>query len=277
MEPNVHPRPLSSGAPRHLEGTPAKAEDHPPEIIPGGAGEPAAPAGLSEPGASGFSRSRPREYAEAILVAVVFALFARTFLFQAFQVPTSSMEKNILVGDHLIVNKFLFAPHRENFLSRLLPYRPVRRGDVLVFKFPEDPRRDFVKRAVALPGETVEIRDKVVYVEGAAQTEPRTYHADERIWPDDPALPDSYRRRDQARPFTVPPASYFALGDNRDNSYDSRFWGPVSATNLKGRAVFVYWSFPLQPSAQRSVKEVFSIALNFFRRTRWERTLMPVK
>jgi signal peptidase I len=222
-------------------------------------------------------RSRAREYAEAILVAVIFALFARTFLFQAFQVPTSSMEKTVLVGDHLLVNKFIFAPHKEGFLSRLLPYRHVRRGDVIVFKFPDDPRRDFIKRTVALPGETVEIRDKVVYIEGSPLEEPRAYHSDERVWADEPEVPESYRRRDQARPFTVPPDSYFALGDNRDESSDSRFWGPVPASYLKGRALFVYWSFPLEPSAHRSVRELLSIALNFFRRTRWDRTLLPVR
>jgi signal peptidase I len=229
------------------------------------------------PEQSAGPRSRAREYAEAILVAIIFALFTRTFLFQAFQVPTASMEKNILVGDHLIVNKFIFAPHGAGPLARLLPYRPVRRGDVLVFKFPEDPRRDFIKRTVALPGETVEIRDKVISVEGVRLDEPEVYHSDDRVWPDDPALPDSYRRRDQAHPFTVPPASYFALGDNRDNSYDSRFWGPVPAANLKGRALFVYWSFPLEPAAQRSVRELLTIALNFFKKTRWERTLLPVR
>jgi len=222
-------------------------------------------------------RSRPREYSEAVLVAIIFALFARTFLFQAFQVPTASMEKNILVGDHLIVNKFIFAPHRKSFLSRLLPYRLVRRGDVLVFKFPEDPRRDFIKRTVALPGETVEIRDKAISIEGKRLEEPEVFYSDDRIWPDDPHLPDSYRRRDQSHPFTVPPDSYFTLGDNRDNSYDSRFWGAVPAANLKGRAMFVYWSFPLEPSSQRSIRELVSIALNFFRETRWERTLLPVR
>jgi len=265
MEPDVPTRAL----------TPETAADPPvgPEAPPAAA-EAAAPS-AAEP--SFRPRSRPREYAEAILVAVIFALFARTFLFQAFQVPTASMEKNILVGDHLIVNKFIFAPHRAGFLNRLLPYRPVRRGDVLVFKFPEDPRRDFIKRTIALPGETVEIRDKVISVEGTRLDEPEVYHSDDRVWPDDSALPDSYRRRDQAHPFMVPPDSYFALGDNRDNSYDSRFWGAVPAANLKGRAMFVYWSFPLEPSAQRSVKELLTIALNFFRKTRWERTLMPVR
>ena len=222
-------------------------------------------------------RSRAREYAEAILVAIIFALFARTFLFQAFQVPTSSMEKTVLVGDHLIVNKFIFAPHADNLLARVLPYRRVRRGDVIVFKFPDDPRRDFIKRTVALPDETVEIRDKVVYIEGSRLEETRVYHSDEHVWPDEPEVPESYRRRDQARPFTVPPDSYFALGDNRDESSDSRFWGPVPASYLKGRALFVYWSFPLEPSAHRSVRELLAIALNFFRRTRWERTLLPVR
>jgi len=187
------------------------------------------------------------------------------------------MERNILVGDHLIVNKFLFASGGGGLLSRLLPHRAVRRGDVIVFKFPEDPRRDFIKRVVALPGETVEIRDKSVYVEGMRLPDDRATFSDDRVWPDDPKLPESYRRRDQSRPFTVPPGSYFALGDNRDNSYDSRFWGPVPAENMKGRAMFVYWSYPLEPAKRRSVKELAAIALNFFRKTRWERTLLPVR
>lgn len=222
-------------------------------------------------------RSQAREYLEAVLVAVVFALFVRTFLLQAYVVPTPSMEARILVGDHLIVNKFLFAPSGRGLLARLLPHRAVRRGDVIVFKFPEDPRRDFIKRVVALPGETVEIRDKVVFVEGIRLPEPHVTFSDDRVWPDDPELPESYRRRDQSRPFTVPPGSYFALGDNRDNSYDSRFWGPVPADNLKGRAMLVYWSYPLEPAKRRSVKELAAIALNFFRKTRWERVLMPVR
>jgi signal peptidase I len=263
MEPDVPARALTLSSAVEPGGTPGPSIDL--EFPPSGKSL------AQEP------RSRAREYTEAVLVAVIFALFARTFLFQAFQVPTASMEKNILVGDHLIVNKFIFAPHRGGFLARALPYRNVRRGDVIVFKFPEDPRRDFIKRTVALPGETVEIRDKAVYVEGKRLDEPKAGHSDDRVWPDDPALPDSYRRRDQSRPFTVPSNSYFALGDNRDNSYDSRFWGPVPAANLKGRAIFVYWSFPLEPSTHRSVKELVSIALNFFRRTRWDRTLMPVR
>ncbi len=259
MEPDVPPRALSG---------------EPDPVSPLDATEKAA---RSDPAVTRARRTRPREYLQAILVAVIFALFVRTFLFQAFQVPSSSMERNILVGDHLIVNKFLFASTRGGLLSRLVPHRAVRRGDVIVFKFPEDPRRDFIKRVVALPGETVEIRDKVVYVEGIRLADPHVALSDERVWPDDPELPESFRRRDQSRPFTVPPDSYFALGDNRDNSYDSRFWGPVPARNLKGRAMLVYWSYPLEPAVRHSVKEIAAIALNFFRKTRWERTLMPVK
>ncbi len=258
MEPDVPPRALI-GAP-----DPVPPPDATAEASPG-------------PSATRTRRTRAREYFQAILVAVIFALFARTFLFQAFQVPTSSMERNILVGDHLIVNKFLFASGRSGVLSRLLPHRGIRRGDVIVFKFPEDPRRDFIKRVVALPGETVEIRDKVVYVEGIRMADTHVVNSDERVWPDESEVPESYRRRDQSRPFTVPDDSYFALGDNRDNSYDSRFWGPVPARNLKGRAMFVYWSYPLEPAARRSVKEIAAIALNFIRKTRWERTLLPVK
>lgn len=220
----------------------------------------------------GARPSRWREYAEAVLVAVVFALFVRTFLFQAFVVPTPSMEHNILVGDHLIVNKFLYAP-RTITPSRLLPHRPVRRGDVVVFKFPEDPRRDFIKRVVALPGQTVEIRNKVVYVDGVRQDDSRVFHSERRIWPDDPQLPETYRYRDQLGPVRVPAEAYFALGDNRDVSRDSRFWGAVPATNLKGRALFVYWSFsPERPEGRGLLARVGG----FLRRTRWNRTFLPV-
>ena len=164
-----------------------------------------------------------REYAEVVLVAVVFALFVRTFLVQAFVVPTPSMENTVLVGDHLVVNKFIFAPHR---WGRFLPYRDLRRGDVFVFKFPEDPQRDFIKRAVALPGDILEIRDKVLFVNGERQADPRAIHAESRIWPDDRELPDALRRRDQLAPTRIAAGSFFAMGDNRDSSYDSRFWGP---------------------------------------------------
>ena len=219
-------------------------------------------------------RSRLREYTEAVLVAVIFALFVRTFLFQAFAVPTASMEKNILVGDHLIVNKFLYAPRALPLLAPVLPFREVRRGDIIVFKYPEEPRRDFIKRVAALPGETVEIRDKKLLVNGVFRKEPHVFHSDERIWGSEPDLPEVYRLRDQSGPTTVPAASYFALGDNRDISRDSRFWGPVPANNLKGRALVVYWSFAPEEAAGGSV---FERTLGLLARTRWGRTFLPVE
>ncbi len=218
--------------------------------------------------------SSASEFLEAILTAVVFALFVRTFLVQAFVVPTSSMEKTVLAGDHVVVNKFVFGPRAFAAWDGWLPRRTLRRGDVIVFKFPEDPRRDFVKRIVALPGDVVEIRDKVLSVNGRREAEPRAFHSEARVWPDDQELPEALRRRDQVPSFQVPGRSFFALGDNRDNSYDSRFWGAVPAGNLKGRPLFVYWSRP--PAGPPRGGPIRWIA-DFFASTRWSRTLLPVR
>jgi signal peptidase I len=227
----------------------------------------------------GFSsaarRSQPRELLEAILVAVVLALFVRTFLVQAFAVPTPSMEKTVLAGDHVVVNKFVFAPRAVAALDRWLPRRPVRCGDLIVFKFPEDPRRDFVKRAVALPGDTIEIRDKTVLVNGRSESAAGAFHSEARVWLDDRDVPDGLKQRDQLPLSEVPPETYFAMGDNRDNSYDSRFWGPVPAANLKGRPLFVYWSYPPGGGPRRGA--ALGWIADFFSSTRWSRTLMPVR
>ena len=216
---------------------------------------------------------KAHESAQVGLVAVVFALFVRTFLFQAFVVPSSSMERTVLVGDHLLVNKFLFAPHLEGPLAGLLPYRQVRRGDVVVFKFPENPRRDFVKRAVALPGDLLEIRDKEVFVDGSRVSEPRAFHSQERVWTADHGLPEALRVRDQLRPTRIPPDAYFVMGDNRDDSYDSRFWGAVPAANLKGRALLVYWSIPPSQTGRGLPGRI----ADFFSETRWSRTFLTVR
>jgi signal peptidase I len=219
--------------------------------------------------------SLPRELFESVLVAVVLALFVRTFLIQAFVVPTPSMENTVLTGDHVVVNKFLFGPAAIPWLDRLLPRRPVRRGDLIVFKFPEDPRRDFVKRTVAIAGDVVEIRNKEVFVNGRREAGKAAFHSEARVWPDDPELPEGLRRRDQIPLLVVPPETCFALGDNRDNSYDSRFWGPVPAANLKGRPLFVYWSYPPGGAARRS--GAFGWLADFFASTRWSRTFLPVR
>jgi signal peptidase I len=171
------------------------------------------------------------------------------------------MEKNVLAGDRLLVNKFLYAP-LEDPLARHLPARRVRRGDVVVFRFPGDPSRDFIKRIVGLPGETVSIRDRAVFVDGRRLEEPYVFHADDRVWPDDPSIPEEKRRRDQLPPTRIPGGSYFVMGDNRDDSSDSREWGAVPETNLVGRALFVYWSLAPHEGLAR---------------TRWSRTFLPVR
>jgi signal peptidase I len=207
----------------------------------------------------------------------VFALFARTFLFQGFEVPSASMEKNVLTGDRLLVNRFVFAPGR-GARTAALPERPIRRGDVLVFRYPVDPRRDFIKRVVALPGEIVEIHDKRVYIDGRPLAEPYAFHADDAVWPDDPAVAETHRRRDQMTPRTVPDGAYFVLGDNRDDSSDSRYWGPVPAGNVLGRALFVYWSFRPRPSdAPSGLAALARLPIDFARRARWDRMFHPVR
>jgi len=219
-----------------------------------------------------------RERADPILAAVIFALFARTFLFQAYEVPSPSMEKSVLTGDRLLVNRFIYGARGDSQWSRLLPSRALRRGDVVVFRFPEDPRRDFIKRVVALPGETVEIRDKRVRVDGQELAEPYAFHADDTVWPDDPAIAEVRRRRDQFPALRVPADSYFVMGDNRDDSNDSRFWGPVPRGHIEGRALFVYWSVtPRSSPAATSGDARTATPLDLLRRTRWSRALLPVR
>jgi signal peptidase I len=186
-----------------------------------------------------FQKSTLREYFESILVAVVLALFVRTFVFQAFKIPTGSMKPNLLVGDHLIVNKFIFAPTRFGFERALLPMRPIERGDIVVFKFPEEPERDFIKRVIGLPGDTLELRNQTVSINGQALTEPYAHY----LFP--PAAEGQMNGdlRRKYGPVTVPDGHYFMMGDNRDDSQDSRFWGFLPQSYVKGRALFIYWSF----------------------------------
>ena len=225
-----------------------------------------------------------REYLEAFLIAVLFATFARTYVVQAFKIPSGSMEQNLLVGDHILVNKFIYGRGERDWERRFLPRRPVARGDVVVFKYPVDPRRDFIKRCMALPGDTVEIRNKDLYVnERLVADDAYTFHLDRRTYPPALFLEDSYRFRDNYGPYTVPPAHYFFLGDNRDHSNDSRFWGPVPESYVKGRALLIYWSFagepePLAwPGLVGRIEQFLGRAGQFFTHTRWERTLRLVR
>lgn len=191
------------------------------------------------------TRRKPflRESLDSLLVALVFAVFVRTWVVQAFKIPTGSMEQNLLVGDHILVNKFIYGPTRFPVEEVLLPLRPVRRGDVVVFKSPEQPERDFIKRCVGLPGDELEIVDKVLHLHGEPLEEDAyTYHTDPVTYPESPFVPEHYRARDQFGPFEVPSGSFFCVGDNRDRSDDSRFWGPVPRELVKGRGLLVYWS-----------------------------------
>jgi len=214
-------------------------------------------------------KSTIREYYEALLIAIVFVNFARIFAFQAFKIPSGSMEDNLLTGDHIIVNKFIYGPQTP-VLSPLLPLREPRRGDVVVFRYPEDPHQDFVKRVVALPGETILIRDKRVFIDGRELHEPYTLFKDEQT------QHPNYSYRDQFGPYRVPPGEYFTMGDNRDSSHDSRFWGSVPRSMIKGRAFMVYWSFALPKAPESRLAELEMVLLNFFRNTRWRRTFFVV-
>ena len=192
---------------------------------------------------TGYRKSTIREYFESICIAVILALFVRTFVVQAFKIPTGSMENNLLIGDHLLVNKFVFAPTLSGIERSLLPIDPVRRGDILVFKYPQDPERDFIKRVIGLPGETLEVRNKKVFINGKPLNEPYVnfmFPPEERA-PGDVSF-DLNEKRDYG-PVTVPEGHYFMMGDNRDNSEDSRYWGFMPADYIKGKALFVYFSF----------------------------------
>jgi signal peptidase I len=178
-----------------------------------------------------------REYAESIIVAVILALIIRTFIVQAFKIPSGSMEDTLLIGDHLLVCKFLYGTKIPFTDSKILKIRDPKRGDVIVFEYPEDPSKDFIKRVVGIPGDVVEGRDKKVFVNGKPFENPHEIHKESDI------IPKAQNPRDTFGPVTVPPDSYFVMGDNRDRSYDSRFWGFVKSSKIKGLAFIKYWSW----------------------------------
>jgi signal peptidase I len=188
-----------------------------------------------------YRKSTLREYFESICVAVVLALFVRTFVVQAFKIPTGSMENNLLIGDHLLVNKMVFAPTLSGIESTLLPIDPIRRGDILVFKYPKDPERDFIKRVIGLPGDRIELRNKKVHINGKPLDEPYVRY----LFPaaENGSDPTDFDVRTTYGPETVPEGFYFMMGDNRDNSEDSRYWGFMPREYVKGKALFVYFSF----------------------------------
>jgi signal peptidase I len=218
------------------------------------------------------------ETAEAILVAAALALTFKGFVFQVFHVPSSSMEDTVLAGDYVLVNKFAYGPH-EGLWGRVLPYRDLTRGDVVVFRSPPDPSRDFIKRAVALGGDRVEVDAKILRVNGFRVAEPYAVHRDEATYGRD--APASLLRRDRFGPLAVIAGHFFAMGDNRDESQDSRFWGPAPLAHLEGRAVAVLWSVREGPRAfagrGAALRRLLDTALHFLSRTRWERSFHAIR
>ena len=205
------------------------------------------------------AKSKFRETVEALAIALVLALFIRTFIVQAFKIPSGSMEDTLLIGDHLLVNKFIYGVQLPFSDARYFAIRHPQQGDVIVFEFPEDrnnpnltfwERRDFIKRVVATPGETVEIRDKEVYVDGKPYDLPQAVHKEAgqvignaELCSGTDTFPRPQYCRDYMPPVKVPKGEYFVMGDNRDRSYDSRFWGFVPEANIKGMAFIKYWSW----------------------------------
>ncbi|MDM8550516.1 signal peptidase I [Desulfobacterales bacterium HSG2] len=182
-------------------------------------------------------KSNLRENIEAIIVAIVLALFIRTFIVQAFKIPSGSMKETLQIGDHILVNKFIYGIRVPFTNKTIVSIKDPEREDIIVFKFPEDPDKDFIKRVVGLPGDVIEIRNKQLYINK------KPFNGDYAVYKDSHVIPPGMQPRDNLEPKTVPPNSLFVMGDNRDQSYDSRFWGFVGLEAVRGKAFMIYWSW----------------------------------
>jgi signal peptidase I len=186
-------------------------------------------------------KSIVREYTESILIAVLLALVIRAFVIQAFKIPSGSMKPTLLIGDHILVNKFIYGIKLKVPFTAinytLIPVSSPQRNDVLVFIYPVDPKKDFIKRVIGLPGDRIQIKDKKVTINGQVLADTFGVHSDQNI------LPYFEQPRDNLGPLVVPPHKYFVMGDNRDESYDSRYWGFVDDRQLIGKALIIYWSW----------------------------------
>lgn len=239
-----------------------------------------------------------REYIESLLVTVILALFGTTFVVQAFKIPSQSMEPTLLVGDHLLVNKFIFGG-RDAWYEKVLPYRAVRRGDVIVFKFPFQDHPHYVKRVIGVPGDRIKIVDQKVYRNGELLNEPFAYHDaaapydpflynfppvshDELVSSMQPEWADQVFQYVKNGEIVVPPGNYFAMGDNRDHSWDSRYWGFVSRDAIMGAPVVIYWSIQSSEDeySERSfgggLVDALKTLVELPTRTRWNRMFRTI-
>ncbi len=199
----------------------------------------------SDKEAGAVKKSTAREYTEAILIALLLALLIRTFIIQAFKIPSGSMENTLLIGDHILVSKFSYGTHIPNeipfldiklFDDIVLFSKEPQRGDIIVFKFPKDERRDFIKRVIGLPGDFLEVRRQKIYINKKPFEDTHARHTD-------PASNDSLVPRDDFGPVLVPEGYIFVMGDNRENSQDSRYWGFLNIKKIRGKALMIYWSW----------------------------------
>ena len=182
-------------------------------------------------------KSKLQEYIEAIILAILIAFFIRTFVIQAYKIPSGSMKPTLLIGDHILVTKFNYGVKLPLIRSTVIPVGAPRRGDIVVFIYPEDRSKDFIKRLIGLPGDTIEVRDKKILVNGLPWSDAHGVNVDSLI------IPGSVQPRDNFGPVTVPEGSLFVMGDNHDESYDSRFWGFVPMKEVLGKALIIYWSW----------------------------------
>jgi signal peptidase I len=209
-----------------------------------------------------------REYAETILVCVIFLIFTRAFAFQQSKIPSGSMEDTLLIGDYIMVNRFVYSPAMGGFERAILPVREIERGDVIVFKQPDEPEVDYIKRVVGIPGDTLELRRGYLYVNGEAV--------------DEPHVKDNYREPKFEGPWTVPEGQYFAMGDHRNRSSDSRKWGTVPRELIKGRALLIWWSYEEDPDAAtrrglENLKAMGTKLLTFPWKSRWSRCFTLIR
>ena len=182
-------------------------------------------------------KSKTKEYVESIIIAILIALFIRTFIICAYKIPSRSMVPTLLVGDHILVNKFLYGVKIPLLRNTIIPFREPKRGEIIVFIFPNDRSKDFIKRVIGVGGDKIEIRNKKIFING------KEYSDSHGIYSDNIIYPATMQPRDNFGPVTVPKDSIFVMGDNRDESLDSRFWGFVNLKDVEGKAFIIYWSW----------------------------------
>ena len=232
---------------------------------------------LRSPGPRPSGKGKLREWVESLAFTIVFVLLFTQFVAQATQVPTESMKPAIMVGDHFFLDKLGFPSNYPEVVRPYLPARSIEHGDIIAFRAPDGGNIPFVKRVIGVPGDVIEIRDKIVWANGVALEEPYKIYVDEELYTRDPWIPEQIRIRDNYGPVDVPEGSYFAMGDNRDNSNDSRYWGFVPHEDVIGKPLFVYWSYQNDPylpgdrTLGDRVRGYASVAAHFFTRTRWFR------